>query len=60
MKVTKSKLILTNEEIATLRDAVKILDTIANKMERAIQVEWSEWSDNDIWDVCDIIYSFLE
>lgn len=55
----QSKLILTNEEKSTLRNAKNILTQIAEKMERAISVDWSWFDDDEIYGACDIIESFL-
>ena len=55
MKLLKGKLILTNEEIEYLTKASDILDKIAESMDRAISVDWSDFDDDEITvDACQI------
>lgn len=58
--VSKNRLLLTKEEITTLSNASKILDTIAEKMDRAISVPWCHFEDDEIWGACEIIDDILE
>lgn len=59
LKGTK-QLVLTNEEKATLTQAKNILDKIAEIMDRAVDVSWSVFDDDEIWGACEIIESFLK
>ena len=58
MKLLKGKLILTNEEMEYLTKASDILDKIAESMDRAISVDWSDFDDDEIWGAVEIIDSF--
>ena len=53
------KLILTIEEETILYNASEVLNEIATLMDRAISVDWSDYSDEDIWGACEIIDSFV-
>ena len=58
MKILKGKLILTDEEIKYLAKASDILDNIAQSMDRAVSVDWSDFDDDEIWVAVEIIDSF--
>ena len=58
MKIRKGKLILTDEEIKYLTKASDILDKIAESMDRAVSVDWSDFDDDEIWGAVEIIDSF--
>lgn len=59
MKITKSTIEFTANEKDILRKAYDILNDIAEKMDRATQVDYTIYTDEEIWDACDIIKSFL-
>lgn len=58
--IGKTKLILTDAEKQTLQAARTILNEIAIKMDKAIEVPWSMWDDDEIWGACEIIDSFIQ
>lgn len=53
-------LILTTEEKEILNKASDILYKIADLMEQAVSVEWSDFEDDDIWNACEIVDYFAE
>lgn len=55
-----TKLVLTYEEKYALQQAKDILDKIAEMMDRAVNIPWSDFDDDDIWGACEIIESFLK
>lgn len=60
MELIKSKLILTDEEKDNLKKTLILLNAIAEKMDRAISVDWCFYDDDEIFGACEIIEYFIE